>query len=500
MSEETEVHQIDTKIDNIFIDDNELCGKDELTDENKAFIKTPLDKANYKNILDDIKDDQQKLIQDDLSIPIPTGDIKTEIIDDVVPPVLLFFPTENEIFEIDDIIPSTAPLLTSKTEFIPNLTPPQKTGNKSVDDKNYEDYLKILQIYRPDLFIDEEDNNNYNNNNNNYVILTPKIEIIDDVVPPDIFTPKAEFVPDLTPPQKTGVKSVDDKNYEDYLKVLQIYRPDLFIDEEDNYVISTPKTEIIEIEDVVPPTPAKPIPVIPQENVKLPKPIPKTDLLENIDYISAISDINKITHPNQFDNVDGDIDFNTVEQTPDDDDDVTYVRYIPPPPEVPVPPPIHPRERLKQKMKRIRMKKERYRKSAEKKAINFLNKKNAAELLKEHREKQKANKKANKKTKPLLGVEDRLKMTQKAIEKLKDKDNPKRIREFVNSKKSKIYRQNTRKKAIKILNKKRKLKTVVESDDAQDNLLDTKTIPYAEPYRDTSKKDKIYRRNAKKMP
>ena len=152
----------------------------------------------------------------------------------------------------------------------------------------------------------------------------------------------------MTPPQKTGNKSADDKNYEDYLKVLQIYKPDLFIDKEDNYVTSTPKTEIIEIEDVVPPTPAKLIPVIPQETIKLPKPILKTDLPENIDYISAIFDINKITHPNQFDNVHGDIDFNIVEQTPDDDDDV---RYIPPPPEVPVPPPIHPRERLKQKMK-----------------------------------------------------------------------------------------------------------------------------------------------------
>ena len=190
-----------------------------------------------------------------------------------------------------------------------------------------------------------------------------------------LVTPKAEFIPNLTPPQKTGNKSVDKKNYEDYLKVLQIYRPDLFIDEKDNYVISIPKTGIIEIEDVVPPTPAKPIPVIPQETVKLPKPIPKTDLPENIDYISAISDINKITRPNQFDNIDGDIDFNIVEQTRDDDDDVTHVRYILPLPEVPVPPPIHPRERLKQKLKRIRMKTERYRKNANKKAINFLNKK-----------------------------------------------------------------------------------------------------------------------------
>ena len=97
------------------------------------------------------------------------------------------------------------------------MTPPQNTGIKSIDDKNYEDYLKVLQIYRPDLFIDEE-------NNNNYVIPTPKTEteIIEDVLPPDIFTPKTEeFLPDLMPPQKTGIKSVDDKNYEDYLKVLQ---------------------------------------------------------------------------------------------------------------------------------------------------------------------------------------------------------------------------------------------------------------------------------------
>ena len=62
LSEETDVPQIDTQIDTIFIDDNELFGKDELTYENIAFIKTLLDKANYKDILDDIKDDQQKLI------------------------------------------------------------------------------------------------------------------------------------------------------------------------------------------------------------------------------------------------------------------------------------------------------------------------------------------------------------------------------------------------------------------------------------------------------
>ena len=92
---------------------------------------------------------------------------------------------------------------------------------------------------------------------------------------------------------------------------------------------------------------------------------------------------------------------------------------------MPVPRPIHSRETQKQKLKQIREQKERYRKNAKKKAINFLNKKNAADLLKEDREKQKANKKANKKIKPLLGVEDRLKRKRKAVEKLKDKDSPK---------------------------------------------------------------------------
>ena len=100
MSEETDAPQIDTQIDTIFIADNELFGKDELTDENKAFIKTLLDKANYKDILDDIKDDQQKLIQDDLSIPIPTSDIKTEIIDDVYHQTRYFFQQKMKFLKL----------------------------------------------------------------------------------------------------------------------------------------------------------------------------------------------------------------------------------------------------------------------------------------------------------------------------------------------------------------------------------------------------------------
>ena len=66
----------------------------------------------------------------------------------------------------------------------------------------------------------------------------------------------------------------------------------------------------------------------------------------------------------------------------------------------------------------------------------------------------------------------------------------------MNSKNNEIYRRNAGKKAIKTLtNKKRKLTSVVKSDN---NFSDAETIQYAEPYKDTSKKDEIYRRKAKK--
>ena len=65
------------------------------------------------------------------------------------------------------------------------------------------------------------------------------------------------------------------------------------------------------------------------------------------------------------------------------------------------------------------------------------------------------------------------------------------------SKKDEIYRRKAKKKAIKLLttNKKRKV-----NDERQDNFSDAETVPYAEPYRNTSftKKDEIYREKAKK--
>ena len=48
------------------------------------------------------------------------------------------------------------------------------------------------------------------------------------------------------------------------------------------------------------------------------------------------------------DSTDDNVDFRV--DIADSDDDVMYVKYIPPPPEIPVPPLIHPRDRLKQQL------------------------------------------------------------------------------------------------------------------------------------------------------
>ena len=69
--------------------------------------------------------------------------------------------------------------------------------------------------------------------------------------------------------------------------------------------------------------------------------------------------------------------------------ELVYVKYVPPPPDSPVEP-LHPQQRLKERVKKIRKIKERYRTLTKKKAITFLNKKNAKELLKEHKKELKA--------------------------------------------------------------------------------------------------------------
>ena len=101
------------------------------------------------------------------------------------------------------------------------------------------------------------------------------------------------------------------------------------------------------------------------------------DLLKETTYIEktlkkAIRFLNKKKQKpraNQFEDVvDGDTDFNIIEKTPDNN--VTYIKYVPPLPDYP-PQLILSRDRRSQKLKQIREQKERYRKKAKKNAIVF---------------------------------------------------------------------------------------------------------------------------------
>ena len=109
-------------------------------------------------------------------------------------------------------------------------------------------------------------------------------------------------------------------------------------------------------------------------------------LLKNTTAQGNIDDDNvdidfRVTVPDEPDNED-DVDFQIeTAGSKNVNGDVIYVKYVPPPPDNPVPP-MHSRDRLKQRVKKIRQNKEKYRIHAKKKAIKYLNKRKVEMLLK----------------------------------------------------------------------------------------------------------------------
>ena len=94
LPEEVMAPKADTEIDPIFIDDNDIFAKEDLTDENKQFIKTLLDKSNYNDFFS--HDDQQDLIQTDL--------INTDLVGGDGTRTDYNLPFENETFNIEPTI------------------------------------------------------------------------------------------------------------------------------------------------------------------------------------------------------------------------------------------------------------------------------------------------------------------------------------------------------------------------------------------------------------
>ena len=140
-------------------------------------------------------------LKDEIADVISTGDVPN------IPPFRGETTSETaDVVNLEDVI-SLPP-----NNLIPNpadigLIPPVQTGNKEVDDKNYDDHLDTLQQIRPDLFISEDDESD---NDVNKPIVQPKVKPKDepDLIPvggiktePDYFIPVGgiKTEPDYTP-------------------------------------------------------------------------------------------------------------------------------------------------------------------------------------------------------------------------------------------------------------------------------------------------------------
>ena len=149
---------------------------------------------------------------------------------------------------------------------------------------------------------------------------------------------------------------------------------------------------------------------------------------------------------------------------------------MPPPPNNPVPP-MHLLDRLKQRVKQIRKKKKKYRVNGKKKAIKYVNKRNADMLLKRMK-KQKNDASINQldnTTEPYIVI---------------NKNISKKNKNLLD------YRRKVKQRSLKILRANLKRKA---ENDLFDGLSDAETIPYAELYKNTfTKKDEIYRKKLRK--
>ena len=98
LSEKVMVPEVDTQIDPIFIDDIDIFAKDDLTDENKEFIKTLLDKSNYTGVFSSDEDEQKDLIQTNPTNTDLVGSDRTDY-------NLLFDNETNKIKRTFDVVP-----------------------------------------------------------------------------------------------------------------------------------------------------------------------------------------------------------------------------------------------------------------------------------------------------------------------------------------------------------------------------------------------------------
>ena len=272
-------------------------------DEEDGDDNTPIDGQNTPAINDGIKKET-----DDVPIFLPDNIVPIKKETDDIP-----------IFPPDNIVP-----IKKETDDLPIFPPdntqirldfPLPTGNPEIDQKNLDDYYDILQQIRPDAFISEDeedddvigDNKPIDGQNDEETKYTPYVD------------PDGNILLKSKKKKKKNIPKINkwNKIYRDKVKKKAILARIKATGLKNNK--SRYKTNVLVPTDTT------------NDEIGNPKittiipPLIKEDIV-----------------------TDDDVDFKV--DVIDSDDDVTYVKYIPPPPEIPVPPPIHPRDRLKQQL------------------------------------------------------------------------------------------------------------------------------------------------------
>ena len=272
-------------------------------DEEDGDDNTPIDGQNTPAINDGIKKET-----DDVPIFLPDNIVPIKKETDDIP----IFPPDNIVpikKETDDLSIFPPDNTQIRLDF------PLPTGNPEIDQKNLDDYYDILQQIRPDAFISEDeedddvigDNKPIDGQNDEETKYTPYIDSDGNILLKSK-KKKKKNIPKINKWNKiyrdkakkkailARIKATRLKNNKSRYKTNVLVPTDTTNDEIGNPKIAT---------------------IIP--------PLIKEDIV-----------------------TDDDVDFKV--DVIDSDDDVTYVKYIPPPPEIPVPPPIHARDRLKQQL------------------------------------------------------------------------------------------------------------------------------------------------------
>ena len=147
---------------------------------------------------------------------------------------------------------------------------------------------------------------------------------------------KDEVVPDPEPirldfPEQTGIRSVDERNYQEWVDTLEIMRPNLFIDEDDNYT-DEPQVNVLVPTDIVDGLPNDPIDVIAQPKVETivpPPPFIDQPKIEAPPFFDPNEGRTFVPPSPEYVDSDSDIDFEISKPVPDYDSDVEFVTSKP---------------------------------------------------------------------------------------------------------------------------------------------------------------------------